>query len=118
MVAGWPRRKPWLRGVKDPHSSVKMQKSAHSRWPDRPGNTYCHDNGRFYTASVQLFWKSPLLILTAAFALVGAGCSGINHTQSVSPATFLLPGFFGQAEPTTPPTPAAEVSAPVEIVAR
>ncbi|HOW80412.1 MAG TPA: hypothetical protein P5037_03350 [Candidatus Paceibacterota bacterium] len=28
----------------------------------------------------------------------GAGCSGINHTQSVSPATFLLPGLL-RADP-------------------
>ena len=30
--------------------------------------------------------------------LLGAGCSGINTTQSVSPATFLLPGLL-QADP-------------------
>jgi hypothetical protein len=30
--------------------------------------------------------------------LLGAGCSGINTTQSVSPATFLLPGLM-QADP-------------------
>jgi hypothetical protein len=30
--------------------------------------------------------------------LMGAGCSGINTSQSVSPATFLLPGIM-QANP-------------------
>ena len=30
--------------------------------------------------------------------LLGGGCSGINATQSVSPATFLLPGLL-QADP-------------------
>ena len=30
--------------------------------------------------------------------LLGAGCSGINTSQSVSPATFLLPGLL-QADP-------------------
>ncbi len=28
-----------------------------------------------------------------ALALLATGCSGINATGSVSPATFLLPGF-------------------------
>jgi len=35
--------------------------------------------------------------------LVGAGCGGISTTQSVSPATFLLPGLL-KADP--PPAPA------------
>jgi hypothetical protein len=30
--------------------------------------------------------------------LLGAGCSGINTSQSVSPASFLLPGLL-QADP-------------------
>jgi hypothetical protein len=30
--------------------------------------------------------------------LLGAGCSGIHVTKSISPATFLLPGLM-QAEP-------------------
>jgi hypothetical protein len=64
---------------------------------------------------VQLFWKSPLFILIAVVAFCGAGCSGINTTQSVSPATFLLPGFFGQTEPTPPPV---DGTAPLEMVSR
>jgi hypothetical protein len=45
----------------------------------------------------------------AALALFGAGCSGINTTQSISPATFFLPGLhFLQADP----TPAANPDAP------
>jgi hypothetical protein len=47
--------------------------------------------------------KPAWLLSLAAIVLIGTGCSGINTTHSVSPATFLLPGFFGQA----PPTPAA-----------
>jgi hypothetical protein len=83
----------------------------------RPGITYCHDCHHFYTASVQTFWKSPLFLLTAIVPLLGVGCSGINTTQSVSPATFLLPGFFGQAEPVAPAAPVVDTT-PLEIVAR
>ena len=36
--------------------------------------------------------------MCASILLLGAGCSGINTTQSVSPATFLLPGLL-QADP-------------------
>jgi hypothetical protein len=43
--------------------------------------------------------------------LLGAGCSGINTTQSVSPATFLLPGLMQANPPPARPgqiLPAAE----------
>jgi hypothetical protein len=36
--------------------------------------------------------------MSGGFVLLGAGCSGINASQSVSPATFLLPGLM-QANP-------------------
>jgi len=53
---------------------------------------------------VQLNRKTTLLAaLLPAVVLLGAGCSGINTSHSVSPATFLLPGFFGQAQPQAPP---------------
>jgi len=42
----------------------------------------------------QCFW----LGLGPAFVALGAGCSGINASQSVSPASFFLPGL-GQAAP-------------------
>jgi hypothetical protein len=38
------------------------------------------------------------LICIPALVLLGAGCGGINATQSVSPATFFLPGLL-QADP-------------------
>jgi hypothetical protein len=48
--------------------------------------------------------KTTLLAaLLPAVVLLGAGCSGINASHSVSPATFLLPGFFGQAQPQAAP---------------
>lgn len=34
----------------------------------------------------------------AALAIMLAGCSGINASRGVSPATFLLPGVFGEAQ--------------------
>ena len=52
--------------------------------------------------------KPTWLLSLAAIVLIGTGCSGINATHGVSPATFLLPGFFGQ----TPPVPEA-LPAPV-----
>jgi hypothetical protein len=42
------------------------------------------------------------LLMAASLALVGAGCSGINASYGVSPASFFLPGF-GQAEPVQVP---------------
>ncbi|HEU0009575.1 MAG TPA: hypothetical protein VFT34_07155 [Verrucomicrobiae bacterium] len=54
---------------------------------------------------MQLNRKTALLAaLLPAVVLLGAGCSGINTSHSVSPATFLLPGFFGQAQPQVAPS--------------
>jgi hypothetical protein len=36
--------------------------------------------------------------MCAGLLFLGAGCSGINASHSVSPATFLLPGLM-QADP-------------------
>jgi len=58
---------------------------------------------------VQLKRKAALLPLSLlAMAWLGAGCSGINTSHGVSPATFLLPGFFGEAplRPASHPEPA------------
>jgi hypothetical protein len=51
---------------------------------------------------VSLNWKFLRLAVIPAFLLVVAGCSGINTTHSVSPATFLLPGLI-QADPSPAP---------------
>jgi hypothetical protein len=62
---------------------------------------------------VQLNPKTTLLAaLLPIVVLLGAGCSGINTSHSVSPATFLIPGFFGQAQPQ--PAPSAETAAALE----
>ena len=50
-----------------------------------------------------------------ALLLLGGGCSGINTTQSVSPATFLLPGLL-QADP-PPAHPELAVPAPEPALA-
>jgi hypothetical protein len=34
------------------------------------------------------------MAMLAAVALLGAGCGGINASQSVSPASFFLPGLI------------------------
>ena len=34
------------------------------------------------------------MVVLPAVALLGAGCGGINASQSVSPASFLLPGIL------------------------
>jgi hypothetical protein len=46
--------------------------------------------------------KTAVLSLAFSLVFIGGGCSGINATKSVSPATFLLPGFFGQTQPAPP----------------
>ena len=50
-----------------------------------------------------------MLAVLAVLALFGAGCSGINTSQSVSPLDFFLPGIghFIKVEP--PPTNAPVV---------
>ncbi len=58
-----------------------------------------------------LNWKIAGLAICASVLLLGSGCSGINNTQSVSPATFLLPGLMQANPPLAHPDriiPAAE----------
>ncbi len=52
------------------------------------------------------------LILAAALAgtMVVSGCSGVNASHSVSPATFLLPGLLKTAPPKPAPTDATAVT--------
>jgi hypothetical protein len=53
----------------------------------------------------KIFW----LALGSAIILVTNGCSGINATHSVSPASFFLPGLM-KADP--PPTNTDPLSLP------
>jgi hypothetical protein len=41
---------------------------------------------------VSLNWKIARLAVCGCLLLLGAGCSGINASKSVSPIDFLLPG--------------------------
>jgi len=42
--------------------------------------------------------------------MVVSGCSGVNASHSVSPATFLLPGLLKTAPPKPAPTDATAVT--------
>jgi hypothetical protein len=62
-------------------------------------NSSCHRGDVFYTTQVRLSWI--YLAMLAATALLGAGCGGINASQSVSPASFFLPGLLKACPPST-----------------
>jgi hypothetical protein len=49
------------------------------------------------------------LAIPAVLALFGAGCAGINASESVSPLDFILPGagHFLKADPPATNTPAS-----------
>jgi hypothetical protein len=56
---------------------------------------------------VKSHWKSCRFVACAALLALGAGCSGINTSHSVSPASFFLPGLLKvdpvpQTEPLLP----------------
>jgi hypothetical protein len=61
--------------------------------------------------------KLAWLLSLAALVLIGTGCSGINTSHSVSPATFLLPGFFGQTSP-DPAPPVDSAGESIQTLAR
>jgi len=79
----------------------------------------CHRAGVFYTGQVRLNWRFLRLAIPAALALLGAGCAGINSSQSISPLDFLLPGagHFLKAEPPATNAPASfpEISTEVAL---
>jgi len=62
---------------------------------------------------VTLKRKSVRFVVVAALLTLTVGCSGINHTQSFSPASFFLPGLLKADPPpatndvTLPEPPAA-----------
>jgi hypothetical protein len=61
---------------------------------------------------VRLKWRFLWLAIPVALALIGAGCGGINTTQSVSPASFFLPGLMRANPPvaTNSPVVVADMS--------
>jgi hypothetical protein len=72
---------------------------------------------------VKLKWQSFRLALVALLAALGAGCSGINASHSISPLMFLVPGL-GKAEPANqnqiqnPTQKPDQIQASVPIVAQ
>ena len=48
--------------------------------------------------TVRLNWKIVRLAAGGSLLVLSAGCSGINASRALSPATFLLPGLM-QADP-------------------
>ena len=52
---------------------------------------------------MRLNWKILRLAVPAALVLTSAGCSGINSSQSISPASFFLPGLLKNDAPTNAP---------------
>jgi len=66
---------------------------------------------------VKLVRKILPLTLLSVSVLMGAGCTGINASHSVSPASFFLPGLI-QVEPEYPVLPADQDAQPVLVAAR
>jgi hypothetical protein len=55
------------------------------------------------------------MAMLMAVALLGAGCGGINASQSVSPASFFLPGLMKAGPPSTNSLPVVQVDNSTEI---
>ena len=55
------------------------------------------------------------MAMLTAVALSGAGCGGINASQSVSPASFFLPGLLKANPPSTNSLPVMPVENSTEI---
>lgn len=70
----------------------------------------CHRGEVFYTRQVRLCQRELWLLWLAAWPLVFGGCSGINASQSVSPASFFLPGLLKNECPTDAPALEPEIS--------
>jgi hypothetical protein len=52
--------------------------------------------------------------MIVALALFGAGCGGISGSQSISPASFLLPGIL-KADPPQTNAPALRQENPTQL---
>jgi hypothetical protein len=65
---------------------------------------------------VKLNWKVVFGAVFAALVLLTSGCSGINASQSVSPATFLLPGLMrADPRPADPSAPLPETAPIIQV---
>ena len=61
----------------------------------------CHRVGLTYTGQVRINRNLPALAMLMVLALCSTGCGGINASQSVSPASFFLPGILKADLPST-----------------
>jgi len=55
------------------------------------------------------------LAIAATGLLLGAGCSGINATKSISPLDFLLPGILKADPPPAQPDGETPAEQPTEV---
>ncbi len=55
------------------------------------------------------------MLMLPVIALLGAGCGGINASQSVSPASFLLPGIIKNDAACTNHAPFVLIEIPSEF---
>jgi hypothetical protein len=79
---------------------------------NRPRIMRCTHHDAIYTQTpVKLNRKVGFVVLLAGPALLGAGCSGINSSHSISPGTFLIPGMSEAG------TPVADPAAPLPLLA-
>ena len=69
----------------------------------------------FIVRTVKWNWKWLRAAGLLAVVALGAGCSGIHASKSISPATFLLPGLLKNdapaAQDSMPPAPPGELFA-------
>jgi len=59
----------------------------------------CYRGEVAYNQQVRLIWNFRWLALVAALPLLVAGCGGVSASQTVSPASFFLPGIMKAAPP-------------------
>jgi hypothetical protein len=59
---------------------------------------------------VKLNWNFLWLAMLAVLALSTAGCGGISAGQTISPASFFLPGLLKNDAPTNAPVTPPEIS--------
>jgi hypothetical protein len=81
----------------------------------QPENVIANTRTTPIVAPVKWDWKWLRAAVLLAVLALGAGCSGIHASKSISPATFLLPGLMKNdapaAQDSMPPGPPGELLA-------
>jgi hypothetical protein len=72
----------------------------------------------FIVAIVRLNWIFRRLAILPAIILLGAGCSGINASKSISPLDFFLPGLIQNNSPQEKSPSNISQSQPVKVLAQ